>query len=114
MTKSKKTPPVTKGPGGEPVDMPKKPSKTDRLRGAAEKLIKFCEQDFVDGDPVYYMFDVINKLTELGYEGETYVTQMLQMGYLVPRTKSSSGESFFVFTSYKKGVAFRANNKTAN
>ncbi len=102
-----KTPPVvTKGTDGEPVKLPHALN-NDRFRGAAVKLIKFCQEENVDGTTVYFIFDVINTLTTLGYDGDSYVTQMIQKGYLVPRTVNPDEESYYVFTSYKKGAAFR-------
>ncbi len=104
--------PVTKGPQGEKAKFPGT-KHVQIQRGLALRLInaEVTETEIVNGEEVHFAYQLHDKIGSLKYDPSMMIPQMLSSGYLVKR--SNDPESYYIFTSKQKGLAFRRQQEAA-
>jgi len=83
-------------------------------RGLAVQIMNlglFNEFEFVNGEkiPIIYNYNLSEIMRSLNYDPAVFIPKLLKNGYLV--IKDFSLESYYLFTSKKKGLEFK---KTLN
>jgi len=81
-------------------------------RGLAVQIMNlglFNEFEFVNGEKIPIIYNLSDLMRSLNYDPAVFIPKLLKNGYLV--IKDFSPESYYIFTSKKKGLEFK---KTLN
>jgi len=81
-------------------------------RGLAVQIMNlglFNEFEFVNGEKIPIIYNLSEIMRSLNYDPAVFIPKLLKNGYLV--IKDFSLESYYLFTSKKKGLEFK---KTLN
>lgn len=112
----KKKAKVTKGPGGEEIELPRVPKHVQILRSIALTLIKemALKSETVNEQQVSYLYHehLVQKLSDLGHKNPvSTINQMITHNYLVFRTTEPDPVSYYIFDRKTQGQEFKQKQK---
>ena len=107
---------VTKGPGGDEVELPQVPKHVQVLRSIALTLSQemVLESETSDEQEIFYIYHehLAQKLGDLGHKDPvSIINQLITHGYLVFRTTEPEPISYYIFESKKQGQEFKRKHK---
>jgi len=77
-------------------------------RGLAVQIMNlglFNEFEFVNGEKIPIIYNLSDLMRSLNYDPAVFIPKLLKNGYLV--IKDLNPESYYIFTSKKKGLEFK-------
>lgn len=110
---------VTKGPGGKEVKVSAAVKHVNVQRGLITKLINLNvgSKETVDGIEVTYLYEeqLLNAISNLGYNGRNMIVQMMMENYLAIRTPPGEQEqaTYYLCPTKKIGSHLKPKPKVA-